>query len=153
MKTAEYLDALRAHLRLPSDYAAAKVLGVTVSSASGYRNGKHTFDDATALRVAELLEIDPQRVVADMHAERAKDDRVRAFWQQVAATAAAVVLGVAIGATPPTARASTGAGSGSADAPGLCIMSNRKRRRRISPGDALRAMADALIGPARPLIA
>lgn len=122
MRTVEYLDALRAHLRLPSDYACAKILGNTVSSISGYRTGRHTFDDATALRVAELLGIDPRRVIADMHAERAKDEKVRAFWQQVAATAAAVVLGVAIGATPTTARASTGAASGSFDAPGLYIM-------------------------------
>lgn len=122
MNSREYLDALRAHLNLPSDYAVAKVLNTTRATVSTYRTGRHTFDDATALRVAELLGIDPQRVVADMHAERAKDERVRAFWQQIAATAAAVVLGVAIGATPPTARASTGAGSGSADAPGLCIM-------------------------------
>lgn len=109
MNSREYLDALRAHLRLPSDYAVAKALNTTRATVSTYRTGRHTFDDATALRVAELLGIDPRKVIADMHAERAKDAKVRAFWQQIASAAAAVVLGVTLGVAPPEARASTGA--------------------------------------------
>ncbi|PRG56869.1 helix-turn-helix transcriptional regulator [Burkholderia gladioli] len=78
--TIEWLDAVKAKLDLPSDYAAAKVLGVTRSTVSAYRNGKSTFDEDTCFRVAEILDVRAFEVVAATHAERARDDRHRAFW-------------------------------------------------------------------------
>ncbi|CAD9228386.1 Helix-turn-helix protein [Burkholderia cenocepacia] len=78
--TIEWLDALKAHLDLPSDYAAAKLLGVTRSAVSHYRTGRTTFDDSTAIRVAELLGVDPAEVFASMQYERAKSDEARAVW-------------------------------------------------------------------------
>jgi len=78
--TIEWLDAVKAALDLPSDYAAAKVLGVTRSTVSAYRNGKSTFDEDTCFRVAEILGVRAFEVVAATHAERARDDRHRDFW-------------------------------------------------------------------------
>ncbi|MGD1324404.1 hypothetical protein ACNHE5_05625 [Pandoraea pnomenusa] len=78
--TADYLDAVKARLDLPSDYAAAKVLGVTRSAVSLYRHGKSTFDDAVILRVAEILSIDPLEVIASANVERAKSAEMREVW-------------------------------------------------------------------------
>ena len=78
--TIEWLDAVKARLDLPSDYAAAKVLGVTRQSTSGWRNGRQTFDDEVCLRVAEILEVDPFEVLANIKIERIKDEERRAVW-------------------------------------------------------------------------
>lgn len=41
--TVEFLDAVKARRDLPSDYAAAKVLGVTRAAVSRYRLGQGFF--------------------------------------------------------------------------------------------------------------
>lgn len=80
--TIDYLDEVKLKLHLPSDYAAAKVLGVTKASVSKYRVGKGTFDDRTAVVVAHILKIDPLRVISDSNRERAKDEKTRTFWEK-----------------------------------------------------------------------
>ncbi|HJV86930.1 MAG TPA: helix-turn-helix domain-containing protein [Noviherbaspirillum sp.] len=83
MNTAEYLDALRAKLDLPSDYALQKVLGVTKQQVSRYRKGHDVFSDEVALRVAEFLGRHPGLVMLDMHRERAKTPESKALWQEI----------------------------------------------------------------------
>ncbi|KFX61032.1 helix-turn-helix domain-containing protein [Paraburkholderia fungorum] len=78
--TVEYLDALREKLHLPSDYAAAKVLGVTPSTVSKYRLGRSVFDEKVAIQAAELIGIDPLEVISACKAESASDDHIRAVW-------------------------------------------------------------------------
>lgn len=79
--TAQWLDAIKARLDLPSDYAAAKVLNVTRSAVSAYRNGRSTFDDDTAFLVAEILDVNPLEVLVSSRAERAKNDDQRHQWE------------------------------------------------------------------------
>jgi len=101
--TVEFLDLVKARNGLPSDYALAPVLGITRSQVSRLRNRKDYFSDSTALRVAELLDVDPLSVVSVAHAERAKSDAERNFWAGMArrafGLAGAVVLGLS--AVPP----------------------------------------------------
>lgn len=80
MKTYEYLDLVREKLHLPSDYALQKPLGVTKSQLSKYRNEIDSLGDGMALRVAELLDMDPAKVLLDMHIERSKTPEIRAAW-------------------------------------------------------------------------
>lgn len=106
MKTSNYLDALKARHSLTSDYQIAKKLRMTSASISRYRLNKTTFDDSTALLVAELLEIDPLIVIADMNAIRSKTPETRAVWKELhdrlTGAAAAVLLGfvVIMGSAP-----------------------------------------------------
>ena len=79
--TAQWLDAVKARLELPSDYAAAKVLGVTRASVSSWRNGRTTFDDDTAFLVAEILDVNPLEVMVSSRAERSKNDDQRHAWE------------------------------------------------------------------------
>ncbi|OJA63787.1 hypothetical protein BGV68_01840 [Burkholderia ubonensis] len=79
--TMQWLDAVKERLQIESDYAAAKALGVTRFSVSSWRNGRATFDDDTAFRVAEILEVNPLEVIVSCRAERAKNDDQRHAWE------------------------------------------------------------------------
>lgn len=106
MQTIEYLAAAKAKLQISSDYELAKRLGVSRQSVSDLVHGA-TMKNSTAARVAEILEIDPLRVIADAELERASGPEQRKLWERIAARVAAGVL-VAIGAAtiaPSPARA------------------------------------------------
>lgn len=131
MKTAiEYLDQVRAHLGLTSDYQLARALQVTPSSISHLRKRHTSFDGRTALRVAELLGIDAAEVLTAAHAEREKRPEVRAVWERVAhKLAACVLLGLALVHPAPSQANELGR---------VCIMSTGRRNR-------LRALFAALL--------
>ncbi|WP_423197158.1 HTH cro/C1-type domain-containing protein [Cupriavidus sp. H19C3] len=78
--TLEYVDAVKVRLDLPSDYAIAKALCVSRQAVSQYRQGKAAFDDLTAVRVAEILGLNPMEVIAAANRERAKSDDARRVW-------------------------------------------------------------------------
>ncbi|SOE91835.1 Phage related protein [Burkholderia sp. D7] len=80
--TVDYLDAVKDRLHLPSDYAAAKALGVTRAAVSKYRLGNASFDDTTSLRVAEILDVQPFEVIAAANVERARDAATRSLWER-----------------------------------------------------------------------
>jgi len=102
--TIEFLDELKSRNGGASDYAIAKILGITHQMVSKYRLGKDCLGDSTAIRVAELLEINPAIVVSAVHAERAKSDQEKAVWRDIfeklGGVAASVVIGVAAFALP-----------------------------------------------------
>ena len=75
-----YLDLAKIKRDLPSDYALAKLLGVSPSGITNYRKGRSHFDDAMAIRLAYLCEIDPAEILFSMQVERAKSDEARAVW-------------------------------------------------------------------------
>lgn len=109
--TIEFLDELEARLGGITDYAVAPFLGITRSAVSRYRKGKDFLGDSTAIRVAELLEIDPAVVLASVHFERAKKDAEKAVWKEIfeklGGIAAAVVIGIALWDTAPDASAAS----------------------------------------------
>lgn len=101
MGTIDFLDAIRRVHNLPSDYAAAQLIGITRSQVSRYRHGKDFIGDDIAIRVAELLQLDPGYVMACAHAERAASEQARGVWTRIAerlkdtsATAVTVILSV-----------------------------------------------------------
>lgn len=125
MKTVDYLDAAKAAAGIQSDYALAKRLGITHQAISNYRQGRHTADHVTAGKLAELLDVDPVRVIADIEIERATRPEQRRLWERIAAKVAAGVL-VAIGAS---IAAPTPAGANEAAA----VYYVKRRRRWILP--------------------
>lgn len=72
MKTAEYLDAVKAKLNLETDYKVAKALGVPDSLMSKYRRGKSVPGPLTGFKIAEILGDQPAAVIADLERERAE---------------------------------------------------------------------------------
>jgi hypothetical protein len=88
--TNKFLDKCKAKLNVTSDYGLAKQLGISTSQISNYRNQKIQADDFVAVRMAEVLRLDPIRVIAAIHAEREKNEDKRAFWKKYSAAAATV---------------------------------------------------------------
>jgi len=80
MKTLEYLDATKARLGLPSDYALAKRLEVTKETVSQLRSGKMQISDAMARKISEILGVSPIEVLIAKNAEKAKDPEIQAGW-------------------------------------------------------------------------
>jgi predicted transcriptional regulator len=93
MKTVEYLDAIKARHSLKSDYALAKLLGLSTSAIYTYRAGRGEMDSTTAVKVAELLAINPLQVIACVELARAKNDGARKVWLRYAAAVTVAVLG------------------------------------------------------------
>lgn len=83
MNTLELLEAVKERRGITSDYALAKVLGITQSAASSYRTGRSRIDDNVALTVAEILQMHPLQVIAVANFERAKTPEQKARWRDV----------------------------------------------------------------------
>ena len=83
MDTLEYLEAVKIRRGITSDYALAKVLGVTQSAVSSYRTGNSRINDDVALTIAEILGLHPIEVIAQANAERAKTPEQRQRWSSV----------------------------------------------------------------------
>jgi len=81
--TADYIEAVKARYGLDSWAATARYLDVSDQSVRLWRRG-HSMQDATALRIAELLNLCPARVLADVAAERSENPDVRAAWIKAA---------------------------------------------------------------------
>jgi hypothetical protein len=124
MNTVDFLDLVKRRHNVPSDYALAKLLGVRHQTVSMYRTADSTLGDQTALRVAELLELRPEYVLACVAAERAQVPGVRSAWLRAAQTLAAGVAVAAVGVAGLVERGT------------VLIMSNRARR----CGGALRSL-------------
>lgn len=78
MKAFEWIDRVKKHRGIESDYAAAKLVGLTKSTISLYRSRGSTLDENAAISVAKTLGISPAGVVLDQAAERTKTPEIRA---------------------------------------------------------------------------
>lgn len=103
MKINEYLDAVKAKLDLPSDYALAKVLGVTHQSVMQYRNGKSAMGVDTCLKAGEILRMDGHKVYADGQIERAKNSAQSEFWREISEKFSTSFLDLLLGRSPHVA--------------------------------------------------
>lgn len=85
MKAIQWIDEVKQRHGVTSDYAAAKVIGVSRFTVSGYRNREgSTLDDEAAYKVALALDINPAGVVLDQVAERSKSPAVAAALRESA---------------------------------------------------------------------
>lgn len=80
MKSADFLDAVKARHKLTSDYQLAKHLRWPQPRVSMYRTGRREFDDDSALQIAAELTLDPAYVLACIAAARAKRADIKRHW-------------------------------------------------------------------------
>jgi transcriptional regulator with XRE-family HTH domain len=106
--TVDLLNRYKDFHHLPSDYAAAKKLGLSRQAISNWRTGTHTMDDATALLVAQDIGADPLATLAAVHLERQPAARERRIWERYCARIFVATLVTLAGAWggPPHAQAS-----------------------------------------------
>lgn len=84
MKTAaDYLDEIKEAMSIASDYGIAKKMGWSRARVSQYLTGLHHFDEAGALQVAALLDLDPAAVLLDALESRAHSPAARAAFGSI----------------------------------------------------------------------
>lgn len=83
MQPSDYLDAARAALDLPSDYALQEPLKLSKQQLSRYRKNLDFFSDEVALRVAAVIKKHPGIVLLDMQRGRAKTPEARMQWEEI----------------------------------------------------------------------
>lgn len=132
--TLRYLEAVKEKTGAPSDYALAKVLNVTRQQVSLYKTKGQFIGGDVALRVADILEIDPVIVLSDIQADKAKTDDERAVWrsliERIGGVAATLLIATGISAANPS-PANAGAASSVSDGSGsMYIMLNRRKKPR-----------------------
>jgi len=80
LESLRYLDAVRKLTRTGTDYAVAKLLGVSEESIARYRKGQRVMDDYAALKIAQLLGVDPHVVIAAANFDREQDATRKGEW-------------------------------------------------------------------------
>lgn len=103
--TIDFLSDLKAAYNLTTDGQLHRLLGVSRASISRLQSGKDYFGDENAIKVANLLKIDPAFVLASVHFERAKKDAEKAVWkgiiERLGGLAASVLLVIALFSSLP----------------------------------------------------
>lgn len=160
--TADLLAAAKRGAGIPSNYRLARVLGTNDNTLSRWHSGKVVPDDAYAVRLAELAQLDSGFVIAAMRAAREKDASLRAIWADMAERLllTAGMPGSHDGGTPPTEGndPESGPGEGGTSGPKTgalmsmdeshimrspAAMTVTRRQARIALARALRALRKA----------
>lgn len=112
MDTLAYVDAIKKRHGVNSDYAVAKLIGIETQVLSNWRAERSRMDSWACYRVAELLEIDPQIVIANIERAKAKSPKKIEYWESWLRRAGAAVSTILISPETPKKRA-VGRSSGS----------------------------------------
>jgi len=96
--TKDIIAAAKKAAGISSDNALALRLGVTRQAVGHWQKGA-TFDDETAIKIADLIGCPPGELMAICQAQRSKEVSVRSQWLKVAALVAAASLPPAAGAS------------------------------------------------------
>jgi hypothetical protein len=78
-----YVDELKEKLKLDSDYAVAKFLGVPRQSMTKVRRGEVLGKDK-CLRMAIALKRDPIEIIATAEAQKERNQELKAMWIRLA---------------------------------------------------------------------
>lgn len=80
MQSIRYLEQVRALTATRSDYAIAKLLGLSENAVSHYLHGRRIMDNYACLRVATLLQLPLQEVIAAAEYDRERNEAKRNVW-------------------------------------------------------------------------
>ncbi len=84
MYTSKILDKAKEKLGLSSDYALAKKLDVPKTRIGNYRTGYSTPDLEMCFKFAEILEEEPQAIIAAVRLDAEKEPSKIEFWKRQA---------------------------------------------------------------------
>ena len=80
--TQRYVQEIESRYRTKNGKEIADLLGVAEMSVSRYRNQQKGFADDVAIKAAQLLNIDPKKIVAELQEERATTPETKALWRE-----------------------------------------------------------------------
>jgi len=83
MAAEKYLKRLRSLTKTRSDYAVAKLLGVSQDAIHHYRRGTRSMSPTIALLIADLLKLPPLLVICDAEIDRAASPAMRERWTKL----------------------------------------------------------------------
>lgn len=83
MNTLEYCELLMKEGHAKSWYGLHKLLRVSQPTPLRWKNDGGTFDDETAIKVAKILEMPEEYVLADMAIERCKSPKAIRAWKRL----------------------------------------------------------------------
>lgn len=81
----DVLDKAKAVQNVRSDYKLSLTVGISESSLSAYRKRVNLPDEINCKKLADAAGDDPDLLVVEMQAQRAKTDEARAIWLSIAA--------------------------------------------------------------------
>lgn len=91
MRTVDYLKRIRELTPTGSVYAAAQLLGLPEGTVRAWHLEQRGPDALACVKIAELLDLPIEQVLADIQLEREKDPDRRAYWEGLARKFAACV--------------------------------------------------------------
>ena len=83
MNTIDLLTRLKAANGGASDYRIAKLLGIQPQTVYHWKAGRSTMSDEVGVKAAEMLGLDPGKVLIDLHIERVKGDATSHVWRDI----------------------------------------------------------------------
>lgn len=81
----QLLNRVKSRHDIGSDYKLALFLGLKPNALNNYRHGKSLPDINACTKIAEALGIDPDLLIVQIEAQRAKTGEARAIWERMAA--------------------------------------------------------------------
>jgi plasmid maintenance system antidote protein VapI len=81
MQISDLLDRAKAKANISSDYALAKVLGITTGNLSNIRAGRTHPSNEEAVKLATLAGLDEMDVIAEIELQTAKTEKKKEFWK------------------------------------------------------------------------
>lgn len=147
--TAQWIEQAITQLDVTA-YRLAKMMQADTSLVTAYRNGRQIISEGHAIKLGELMGIDPLPIVATAAYERSKTDQMRAFWARHAETVTTAVAVVLVGGTLLTAPASADAREMSAlsshNSTGYTLGKRYRRRKRAGADRWVREITGHLPG-------
>lgn len=66
-----------------SYYAIAKKIGVTPQTINNLKTRPGELSDSALLELAQIAQVAPHKIIAEVHMKKAKNDREKAFWAAI----------------------------------------------------------------------
>ena len=89
----DYLDLLKEKYKLKNDTEIGELLDLSKQAVSGYRCGDRNFGPDICMKIAELLDVPPEKIAADMMAARVTRDRkLREKWLKAGAVVGLMIM-------------------------------------------------------------
>jgi len=82
MKPIEWINKAKEKENIETDYKLAKMIGIKPSALVNIRKRNNGMDNFTAVRIAEILEINRMKIIIDMEIQKAKTKEKKEFWEK-----------------------------------------------------------------------
>lgn len=101
--TADYIDALRVHFNVDSDFSAMSRIGVKHrQQVSQWRKLHGAFGEELSIKIADTLDLDRAEVLLNMQIQKEKNVVIKKIWERIATTASGIAAALSIIAILPS---------------------------------------------------